>query len=64
VIETPEGVQLCACLAADNKQVTIVINHTRLAQTIEMTGTVYDHLSGQSVKGSLALPAYGVAVLT
>jgi beta-galactosidase len=71
MIETPEGVQLCACLTADNpeksgagKQVTIIINHTRLPQTVELTGVSYEHLSGQSVKGPLALPAYGVAVLT
>ena len=62
-VETPDGVQLCACLSADGQSVQIVINHTRAPQTLTvLPGT--DHLTGQSVDGSLTLPAYGVAVLT
>ncbi len=64
LVETPEGVQLCACLTADDQLVTIAINHTRAEQVVELTGAAYDHLSGQNVDGKLTLPTYGVAVLT
>lgn len=64
MLETPEGVQLCACLTAANKKVVIAINHTRASQVVEVPSGAYDHLSGQRVGPQLTLPAYGVAVLT
>jgi beta-galactosidase len=64
LVETPDGVQFCACLGAAGQPVTIAINHSRAAQTLTMPPGAHDHLSGQDVVGALTLPAYGVAVLT
>lgn len=64
-LETPEGVQLCTCqTASTGQQVTIVINHTRNAQVVEMPWVGYEHLSGRIIERQLALLGYGVAVLT
>ena len=63
LVETPQGVQVCACLTADNRRVRIVINHTREDQALEAISG-HEHLSGQEVNGRLALPPYGVAILT
>lgn len=62
-IEMPNGIQLCPLLAADGKTtVNIVINHTRVPQTVAVPpGT--DYLTDQKVDGTLTLSAYGVAVI-
>ncbi len=64
IIETPQGVQYCACLTASDQQVAIVINHTRTVQEVKMPWAAHEHLSDQTVERQLALPAYGVAILT
>jgi beta-galactosidase len=62
-IETPAGVQFCPLCSADGQCIQIIINHTRTPQTLTVLPST-DHLTGQSVDGTLTLEAYGVAVLT
>lgn len=65
IIESPAGVQLHTVHSpATGQEVTIVINHTRTAQTIVLPWAAQEHLSGKKAGKELSLPGYGVAVLT
>lgn len=64
IIETPQGVQCCSLLSSTGQKVTILINHTRAAQAVQLPADAHEHLSGQDVGRLLGLPAYGVAILS
>jgi hypothetical protein len=65
LIETPAGVQLHTCISpATSQDITIVINHTRTARTIELPWAAREYLSGKEIGKELSLPGYGVAVVT
>lgn len=65
VMKTNAGVEACRRITADQREVFILINHTRSEQMIQLPWpAAYEHLQGTQVGSSLALPPYGIAVLT
>lgn len=58
----PKSVEVCQ-RSAGERQVTIVINHTREPQQIALPRPLYDALTEATYQVQLGLPAYGVALL-
>jgi beta-galactosidase len=63
-LQTPVGVEARWRATDDGPAALIVINHTRLPQTVQLPWPAREHLSSQTVAGELVLDPYGVAVLS
>jgi beta-galactosidase len=61
---TPAGVEARWRANDEGPAALIVINHTRMAQTVALPWRAHEHLGGRAVDGELALAPYGVAVLS
>ncbi|MBN1427690.1 MAG: beta-galactosidase [Anaerolineae bacterium] len=62
--DAPAGVEICPRSGADGRLVYILINHERAHQIVSLPWAAQEHLTGQRVDGTVALDAYGIAVLT
>jgi beta-galactosidase len=59
----PEGVEVCS-RSNRERQVLVLINHTKSAQTVKLPGAMTDLLTqGSPSRSTIDLPAFGVAVL-
>lgn len=61
-LEAPSGVEVTA-RKSGSKQWIFVLNHTAAVQSVNVSGTVSDLLTGESHTGKIELGAYGVRVL-
>ena len=65
LIDTPLGVTASRRTTPDKKEILILINHTRLEQTVNLASNTYDdHLTQMRHAGFIKLQPFGVAVLT
>lgn len=63
-LPVPDGVEVAKRVDRRGNEVWIVINHKRREQTVALPWPSHDHIHGRELVGDLALPPYGVAVLT
>lgn len=61
-IKAPRGVEVTT-RKSDRGTLTYVLNHTSSPQTVEVSGSMKDIITGSSHSGSVALDPYGVRVL-
>ena len=61
-IKAPRGVEVTT-RKSDRGTLTYVLNHTPSPQTVEVSGSMKDIITGSSHSGSVALDPYGVRVL-
>jgi beta-galactosidase len=61
-ISVPNGVEICRRTGPD-REVWIVINHGRRAETVTLPGSARDLITGRTAEGSLDLDGHAVAVL-
>jgi beta-galactosidase len=64
IMDTPIGVEARGRIGVDGLVVVIVINHTRVEQSVQLPWRACDHLTGAVVQGEMKFAPYGVAVLT
>jgi beta-galactosidase len=63
-IPAPDGVEIRHRLTPDEKQLYIIINHTRAEQTVSLPWPVYDCVKETDVTGQFTLEPYGVTLAT
>jgi len=63
-LQAPKDVEVCQRVSPDGKQIYIVVNHRNVSQQLLLPWNAREHLSDTTCEGELALPAYGVAILT
>lgn len=63
-IQTPPGVEAGRRIAADGREIVILINHTPVAQEVTLPWPAYEHLNALELEGEVTLGRYGVLVLT
>jgi beta-galactosidase len=63
-MQVPHGVEVCQRVSPDGETIYILINHHKEPQKMTLPWRGYEHLSDTICQGELALPAYGVAILT
>jgi len=63
-VNTAPGIEYSARVKPDGSEIYIVINHNLTDTTLILPWPALNHLTGQEVRGSFQLPAYGVAVVT
>jgi hypothetical protein len=62
--QVPQGVEVCQRVSSAREKIYIIINHRKEPQKVVLPWKAHEHLSDKSIQGELALPAYGVAILT
>jgi beta-galactosidase len=63
-LQTPLGVEVCQRVSSAGEKIYILINHRKEPQKVALPWKAHEHLSDTTIQGELALPAYGVALLT
>ncbi len=64
VMSTPVGVEACRRLGKDGEEITILVNHSRMAQRVPLPWPAREHILLRTVVKGITLEPYGVAVLT
>ena len=66
-MQVPQGVEICQRVSPTRdggEKIYIIINHRKEPQKVTLPWKAHEHLSDTICQGELALPAYGVAILT
>jgi beta-galactosidase GanA len=62
--QVPQGVEICQRVSPGGEKIYIIINHRKEPQKVALPWKAHEHLDDTTCQGELALPAYGVAILT
>jgi Beta-galactosidase len=65
--QVPEGVEICQRVSPardGGEKIYIIINHHKEPQKVALRWKAHEHLSDTTCQEELALPSYGVAILT
>jgi len=65
--QVPQGVEICQRVSpvrGAGEKIYIVINHRNEPEKVTLPWKAHEHLSDTIIQGELALPRYGVAILT
>jgi beta-galactosidase len=66
-LQAPQGVEICQRVSPTRdggEKIYIIINHRKEPQRVTLPWKAHEHLSDTTCQGELALPTYGVAILT
>jgi len=63
-MQVPQGVEICQRVSPAGEKIYILINHRNEPQKVTLPWKAHEHLSDITCQGELALPTYGVAILT